>query len=185
MPRQGRQACRLSCRGQGFAIRSQARPSTPTESSSRRTARRQPCVTDWSFSFRCPRPRITPTQLRFDTARLLAAQERTSTALFSRPLRRTSAGFQPAVSRISNLRASPTADTLPNGTRRCSRLETCATSFRHKITPRTCDFFRATPPAPPTVRRLRGAGCQCRATAVVERLGSAPVPRPCGRDGRC
>ncbi len=62
---------------------------TPTESSSQRLPTREVWVTDWSFSFRCSPPRIAPTQLRFDTARLFAAQERTSTALFSRPLRRT------------------------------------------------------------------------------------------------
>ena len=49
------------------------------------------CVTDWSFSFRCSPPRVATTQLRFDTARLFAAQERTSTALSSRHLRRTRA----------------------------------------------------------------------------------------------
>ena len=75
----------------GFASHSKARPSTPTESSSLRMASRPPCVTDWSFSFRCSPPRIAATQLRFDTARLFAAQERTSTAPSSRLLRRTSA----------------------------------------------------------------------------------------------
>jgi hypothetical protein len=73
----------------GFAFRSQARPATPTESSSRRPPTWATCVTDWSFSFRCSPPRVATTQLRFDTARLFTAQERTLTALFSRPLRRT------------------------------------------------------------------------------------------------
>ena len=75
----------------GFAFHSQARPATPTESSSRRTARRPSCVSDWSFSFRCSPPRVTTAQLRFDTARFFTAQERTSTALSPRLLRRTSA----------------------------------------------------------------------------------------------
>lgn len=75
----------------GFVFRSQTRPATPTESSSQRLPTPEAWVTDWSFSFRCSPPRVATTQLRFDTARLLAAQERTSTALFSRPLRRTSA----------------------------------------------------------------------------------------------
>jgi len=39
------------------------------------------CVTDWSFSFRCSPPRIAATQLRFDTARFLTAQKRTSPLL--------------------------------------------------------------------------------------------------------
>ena len=75
----------------GFAFHSQARPATPTESSSRRTARRPSCVSDWSFSFRCSPPRLTATQLRFDTARFFTAQERTSTTPSPRLLRRTSA----------------------------------------------------------------------------------------------
>ncbi len=75
----------------GFAIRSQARPSTPTESSSRRRPIRAACVTDWSFSFRCSPPRLAATQFRFDTARLFTAQRRTSTALSQRHPRRTSA----------------------------------------------------------------------------------------------
>jgi hypothetical protein len=79
----------------GFAFRSKARPSTPTESSSRRLATRQACVMDWSFSFRCSPPRLTATQLRFDTARFFTAQERTFTALSPRLLRRTSAEFMP------------------------------------------------------------------------------------------
>ncbi len=66
-------------------------PATPTESSSRWPLIWATWVTDWSFSFRCPPSRITPTQLRLDTARLFAAQERTCTALFSRPLSRTGA----------------------------------------------------------------------------------------------
>jgi len=65
----------------GFVFRSKTRPSTPTESSSRRLSIRTACVTDWSFSFRCSPPRIAATQLRFDTARLFTAQKRTSTAL--------------------------------------------------------------------------------------------------------
>jgi len=79
----------------GLAFRSKARPSTPTESSSRRRPTRAVCVTDWSFSFRCSPPRITATQLRFDTAQFFTAQERTSTALSPRLLRRTSAAFTP------------------------------------------------------------------------------------------
>lgn len=74
----------------GFAARSQARPSTPTESSSRWPPRWAACVTDWSFSLRCSPPRVATTQLRFDTARLFPARERTLTALSPRLLRRTS-----------------------------------------------------------------------------------------------
>jgi len=81
----------------GFVFRSQTRPSTPTESSSRRRPKRAACVTDWSFSFRGSPPRVATTQLRFDTARLFTAQGRTSTALSQRLPRRTSAGCQPAV----------------------------------------------------------------------------------------
>ena len=73
----------------GFVFRSKTRPSTPTESSSRRLSFGTTCVTDWSFSFRCSPPRIAATQLRFDTARLFTAQKRTSTALSHCPLRRT------------------------------------------------------------------------------------------------
>ena len=69
----------------GFAFRSKARPSTPTESSSRRRPTRAVWVTDWSFSFRCSPPRVATTQLRFDTARFFTAQERTSTALSPSP----------------------------------------------------------------------------------------------------
>ncbi len=75
----------------GFAFHAQARPSTPTASSSRRTAHRPSWVSDGSFSFRGSPPRLAATQLRFDTARFFTAQERTSTALFPRLLRRTSA----------------------------------------------------------------------------------------------
>src|ERR1017187_6256596 len=78
----------------GFVFRSKTRPSTPTESSSRRLSSETTCVTDWSFSFRCSPPRIAATQLRFDTARLFTAQKRTSTALSHCPLRRTSADFR-------------------------------------------------------------------------------------------
>jgi hypothetical protein len=78
----------------GFVFRSKTRPSTPTESSSRRLSFGTTCVTDWSFSFRCSPPRIAATQLRFDTARLFTAQKRTSTALSHCPLRRTSAAFR-------------------------------------------------------------------------------------------
>jgi len=85
----------------GLASLSKARPSTPTESSSRRTASRPSSVTDWSFSFRGSPPRIAATQLRFDTARLFAAQERTSTALSSRLLRRTRATGPPAAAKKS------------------------------------------------------------------------------------
>ena len=77
----------------GFVFRSKTRPSTPTESSSRRLSSGTTCVTDWSFSFRCSPPRIAATQLRFNTARLFTAQKRTSTAPSHCPLRRTSAGF--------------------------------------------------------------------------------------------
>ena len=84
-------------RSTGFASRSKARPSTPTESSSRRTAQRPPCVTDWSFSFRCSPPRVATTQFRFHTARFFTAQEQTSTALSQRLPRRTSAGLRPGV----------------------------------------------------------------------------------------
>jgi hypothetical protein len=78
-------------RSTGFVFRSQTRPSTPTESSSRRRPKRAACVTDWSFSFRCSPARVATTQLRFDTARLFTAQGRTSTALSQRLPRRTSA----------------------------------------------------------------------------------------------
>ena len=61
----------------GFAFHSQARPSTPPESSSQRLPTRAACVTDWSFSFRGSPPRLAATQLRFDTARFLTARERT------------------------------------------------------------------------------------------------------------
>ena len=60
----------------GFVFRSQTRPLTLTESSSRRPSTRTVCVTDWSFSFRCSPPRLTATQLRFDTARFFTAQKR-------------------------------------------------------------------------------------------------------------
>ena len=43
---------------------------------------------------------------------------------------RGSAGFQPAVSRISNPQGSESASGLPTGSRRYSRLETCATNRR-------------------------------------------------------
>ena len=91
----------------GFTFRSKARPSAPTESSSRRRPTRAVCVTDWSFSFRCSPPRLAATQLRFDTARFFTAQERTFTALSPRLLRRTSAGVPPArsVRKIRNLPA--------------------------------------------------------------------------------
>ena len=81
----------------GFATRSKARPSTPTESSSQRLPPRGACVTDWSFSLRCSPPRITATQLRFNTPRLFAAGERTFTAPTQHHLRRTSAGVSPAL----------------------------------------------------------------------------------------
>jgi hypothetical protein len=83
------------------------RPPRQASSLTRRLARpRQPnrvhggnpwvaCVTDWSFSFRCSPPRIAASQLRFDTARLFAAQKRTSTALSSCLLRRTSSRQNP------------------------------------------------------------------------------------------
>ena len=86
----------------GFALRSQARPSTPTESSSRRRPARAACVSDWSFSFRCSPPRVATTQFRFDTARLFTAQQRTSTAPSSCLLRRTSAGRMPALPGIAD-----------------------------------------------------------------------------------
>ena len=57
----------------GFVFRSKTRPSTPTESSSRRLSSGTACVTDWSFSFRCSPPRIAATQLRFNTTRLFTA----------------------------------------------------------------------------------------------------------------
>ena len=77
----------------GFVFHSKTRPSSPTVSSSRRPPLKAVCVTDWSFSPRCSPPRIAATQLRFDTARLFAAQKRTSTVLSHRPLRRTSPGI--------------------------------------------------------------------------------------------
>src|ERR1035441_4319460 len=85
----------------GFVFRSKTRPSTPTESSSRRLSFGTTCVTDWSFSFRCSPPRIAATQLRFDTARLFTAQKRTSTAISHCPLRRTSGdGLVPGCCRL-------------------------------------------------------------------------------------
>lgn len=89
-------------RATGFVFRSQTRPTTPTESSSRRMARRPSCVTDWSFSFCGSPPRVATTQLRFDTARFLIAQRRTSTALSQRLPRRTSA---PPLRLIANARS--------------------------------------------------------------------------------
>ncbi len=74
----------------GFVTRSKTRPLTPTESSSPRRPTRAVCVTDWSFSFRGSPPRLTATQLRFDTTRLFTAQKPTSTAPSQRLLRRTS-----------------------------------------------------------------------------------------------
>ena len=101
----------------GFAFHSQARPATPTESSSRRTARRPSCVSDWSFSFRCSPPRLTATQLRFDTARFFTAQERTSTALSPRLLRRTSADGPPSAAaakvKVTEDLTPPLGDSLP------------------------------------------------------------------------
>ena len=73
----------------GFVFHSKTRPPTPTESSSGQQPVRAVGVTDWSFSFRCSPPRLTATQLRFDTARFFTARERTSTALSSGLLRRT------------------------------------------------------------------------------------------------
>ena len=104
----------------GFAFHSQARPATPTESSSRRTARRPSCVSDWSFSFRCSPPRVTTAQLRFDTARFFTAQERTSTALSPRLLRRTSAGLQPALDLAE--RGNGAAPATPAASRRSNNL---------------------------------------------------------------
>ena len=46
------------------------------------------------------------------------------------PAGRCSAGFQPAVSRISNPQTRPSRYSLPTGSRRYSRLETCATKPR-------------------------------------------------------
>ena len=91
----------------GFAFHSQARPSTLTESSSRRLPTREACVTDWSFSFRCSPPRVATTQLRFDTARLFAAQERTSSALSQHPLRRTSAVTRHRIPKHARVLPSP------------------------------------------------------------------------------
>src|SRR5439155_697853 len=75
----------------GFAPRSQARPSPPTESSSLCSSIPTNGVTDWPFSFRCSPPRVSTTQLRFDTARFFTAQKRTFTASTKHPLGRTSA----------------------------------------------------------------------------------------------
>src|ERR1022692_605397 len=72
----------------GFVFHPKTRPSTPTVLSSRVSVYRD-VVADWPFSFRCSPPRIAATQLRFDTARLFTAQERTSTALSQCPPRRT------------------------------------------------------------------------------------------------
>src|SRR5207249_884533 len=46
-------------------------------------------------SFRCSPPRVSTTQLRFDTARFFTAQKRTFTASTKHPLGRTSAAFTP------------------------------------------------------------------------------------------
>src|SRR5262245_28423728 len=65
-----------------------------------------------------------------------------------------SAGFQPAVSRISNPQALRTPEGLPTGSRRYSRLETCATvaaintNIHQSITP----FLEH--PLQPEVKRL-------------------------------
>ena len=75
----------------GFASRSKARPSTPTESSSRRLSFGTTCVADWSFSFPCSPPRVATTQSGFDTARFVTAQRRTFTAPSQRLPKRTSA----------------------------------------------------------------------------------------------
>jgi hypothetical protein len=87
---------RVSPASTGFVFHSQTRPLTPTESSSPVSVRRD-LVTDWPFSPRCSPPRITATQLRFDTARLFTAQKRTPTVLSPRLLRRTSADLQSAL----------------------------------------------------------------------------------------
>jgi len=92
----GDSAPRLSPALQASPFRAKARPPTPTESSSRRRPSRTVCVTDWSFSFRCSPPRLTATQLRFDTSRLFAARKRTLTVLSLLPLRRTRTGILPA-----------------------------------------------------------------------------------------
>jgi hypothetical protein len=89
----------------GFVFRSKTRPSTPTESSSRRLSFGTTCVTDWSFSFRCSPPRIAATQLRFDTARLFTAQKRTSTALSHCPLRRTSGAYKALEQKAAQLKS--------------------------------------------------------------------------------
>ncbi len=86
-------------RSTGFVFRQQTRPATPTDSSSRRRPSRATFVTDWSFFPRlrdCAPPRVTTTQLRFDTARLFTAQRRTSTALSQRLPRRASRSLQAA-----------------------------------------------------------------------------------------
>ena len=116
----------------GFVFRSKTRPSTPTESSSRRLSSWIACVTDWSFSFRCSPPRIAATQLRFDTARLFTAQKRTSTAPSHCPLRRTSAGFQTGLERTGGL-----VNTCDLRTRQAG-LETGAP-------PRTCEYAHIFP----------------------------------------
>ena len=114
----------------GFVFRSKTRPSTPTESSSRRLSSGTTCVTDWSFSFRCSPPRIAATQLRFDTARLFAAQKRTSTALSHCPLRRTSADFSrlgllvgPSRKPWGVVHAKPTEVGAPVVLTRCARAQ--------------------------------------------------------------
>ncbi len=50
------------------------------------------------------------------------------------PTGRRSAGFQPAVSRISNPQIRPSRYSLPTGSRRYGRLETCATQLRQPST---------------------------------------------------
>ena len=68
-----------------------------------------------------------------------------------------SAGFQPAVAQIFNLRIAPTAHGLPNEIRRYGRLKTCATSLRIRIAPESLCFIRvSTRLQPGEVRDLAG-----------------------------
>ena len=62
-------------------------------------------------------------------------QDKSQTTLNHGVSKARSAGCQPAVAQIFNLRIAPTANGLPNEIRRYSRLKTCATSLRIRIAP--------------------------------------------------
>jgi hypothetical protein len=66
---------------------------------------------------------------------LLTSPDKSQTTLNHWVAKARSAGFQPAVAQIFNLRIAPTANGLPNEIRRYGRLKTCATSLRIRIAP--------------------------------------------------